>query len=213
MTNLLNRMRDAVLDDQYAHPTGLVGRWLGERMARQHLPEALWTLSLLDLEPQDRVLELGFGAGQAIALVAAQLTGGQVYGIDISQEMVRAARRRNAGAITAGRVVLRQGEVSDLPFANEQFDKVFSIQTFYFWSDPLRVLAEIARVLKPGGRLVITLSTGTTDSTPASGLERYQALLEEQILPAMRQSGWQIARIEEGPASRQFKTTAVIGVK
>jgi hypothetical protein len=44
-------------------------------------------------------------------------------------------------------------------------------------------------------------------------LERYQALLEEQILPAMRQSGWQTARIEEGPASRQFKTTAIIGVK
>ncbi len=183
MTNLLNRLRDAVLDDQYAHPTGLVGRWLGQRMARQHLPETLWTLSLLNLQPQDQVLELGFGAGQAIALVAAQLTSGQVYGIDLSQEMVRAARRRNAGAITAGRVVLRQGEVSDLPFADEQFHKVFSIQTFYFWSDP------------------------------APGLERYQALLEEQILPAMRQSGWQTARIEEGPASRQFKTTAIIGVK
>ncbi len=116
---------------------------LGERMVRQHIPETTWTISLLDIQPEDQVLELGFGAGRAIELVAAQASSGHVYGLDHSQEMVRAASRRNAQAIKAGHVTLYHGDLATLPFADNQFDKIFSIQTLYFWSDPSQTLAEI----------------------------------------------------------------------
>lgn len=210
---LINRARASLLDGQYGHPSGIVGRVLGEQMVRQHAPETHWTLSLLDLKPEDQILELGCGAGGAIELAAAQAANGRVCGVDISQEMIRAARRRNRRAIKAGRIALHHGDLMTLPCADKQFDKVFSIQTFYFWPDPLRALAEIFRVLKPGATLVITLSTGTTDTAEISGLERYQLLLEQQIIPGMRQLGFATASIKQGPASRQFKTTAVIGVK
>ena len=212
--NLLNRARASLLDGQHGHPRGLVGRLLGEQMVRQHIPETTWTLALLDFQPEDQILEIGFGAGRAIEIAAAQVTNGQVSGIDHSQEMVRAASRRNARAIKAGRVALQRGDVgTTLPFDDNRFDKIFSIQTFYFWSDPPRSLAEIFRVLKPGGMLVITLSTGTIDTTESTGLERYQQILEEQIIPGMKQCGFLRADIEQGPLSRQFKTTAVIGAK
>ncbi len=210
--NLMNRINDFLLTGQYSHPKGIVGRVLGEQMVRQHVPETAWTVSLLNIQPEDQILELGFGAGRAIELVAIQVPDGHVFGIDISQTMMHAARHRNARAIKSGRVTLRYGDLTTLPFADNQFDKVFSIQTLYFWPDPPHALAEIFRVLKPGGMLVVTLSTGTIDSTE-TGLEPYQFLLEDQIVPTMKQFGFTLASIEQGPTSRQFKTTAVIGVK
>jgi ubiquinone/menaquinone biosynthesis C-methylase UbiE len=211
--NLLTRIETSIFAGHYGHPTGIVGRILGEKMVRQHVPETTWTVFLLDIKPKDQVLELGFGAGRAIELVAAQASNGHVAGIDISQAMVHAASRRNARTVKAGRVALQQGDVATLPFADNQFDKVFSIQTFYFWSDPSRVLAEIFRVLKPGAMLVVTLSTGTIDTAEKTGLESYQHILEEQVVPAMKQLGFTTAYIEQGPASRQFKTAAFIGIK
>src|SRR5258706_30954 len=94
--NLLNRIRTPLLAGQHDHPRGIVGRLLGEQMVRQHMPETTWTISLLNLRPEDQILELGFGAGKAIELVAAQTTNGHGSGIDLSQDMVRAAIRRNA---------------------------------------------------------------------------------------------------------------------
>ncbi len=211
--NLLNRIGAPLLAGQHGHPRGIVGRLLGEQMVRQHITETTWTISLLNLRPEDQILELGFGAGKAIELVAAQTTHGHVSGIDLSQEMVRAASRRNARAIKAGQVALRHGDLATLPFAENQFDKIFSIQTLYFWPDPPHALAEIFRVLKPGGVLIVTLSTGKIDSTETTGLEHYQLILEEQVIPSMKQLGFTRANIKQGPTSRQFKTTAVIGVK
>jgi ubiquinone/menaquinone biosynthesis C-methylase UbiE len=181
--NLLNRIGAPLLAGQHGHPRGIVGRLLGEQMVRQHMPETTWTISLLNLRPEDQILELGFGAGKAIELVAAQITNGHVSGIDLSQEMVRAASRRNAQAIKAGQVALRLGDLTTLSFADNQFDKIFSIQTLYFWPDPPRALAEIFRVLKPGGVLIVTLSTGKIDPTETTGLEHYQLILEEQVIP------------------------------
>ena len=211
--NIINHIKASLLDGQHGHPKGIIGYMLGELMVRQHVIETEWTISLLKLQPEDDVLELGFGAGRAIELVAAQVSKGQVSGIDISQAMVRAANRRNARAIKAGRVTLHHGDLTNLSFPDNQFDKVFSIQTLYFWSNPTHVLSEIFRVLKPEGTLVITLSTGKIDANEVTGLEQYQQLLEEQIVPTMKEIGFTQAIIEQGPASRQFKTTAAIGVK
>ena len=94
--NLLNRIGAPLLAGQHGHPRGIVGRLLGEQMVRQHMTETTWTISLLNLRPEDQILELGFGAGRAIELVATQASNGHISGIDLSQEMVRAASRRNA---------------------------------------------------------------------------------------------------------------------
>ena len=211
--NMIHHIRASLLAGQHGHPRGIVGYILGEQMVRQHVPETAWTISLLNIQPQDQILELGFGAGRAIELVAAQASNGRVSGIDISQAMVHTASRRNARAIKSGHVTLRQGDLTNLPFPDNLFDKVFSIQTLYFWPDPRLALAEIFRVLKLGAMLVITLSTGTVDSVEVTGLEQYQLLLEAQIVPVMKQVGFTSVSIEQGPASRQFKTTAVIGMK
>src|SRR6187431_2673338 len=114
--NILTRFKTILLDGQYGHPSGITGRFLGEKMVREHVPETTWTLSLLDLKPEDAVLELGFGAGKAIERVAAQTYKGYVAGIDISPTMVRSASRRNSKAVKSGQVELHCGDLTSLPF-------------------------------------------------------------------------------------------------
>jgi ubiquinone/menaquinone biosynthesis C-methylase UbiE len=180
----LDRRIEAVVSRHYGCPAGVIGRVAGERMARQHEAEAAWTVSLLALTPTDRVLEIGCGAGHALELAAREVPSGQAVGIDLSLTMVRAARRRNAPAIRAGTIVVEQADVTRLPFGENQFDKLFSIHSIYFWPDRAGALAELRRVLRPGGMLALTLTTGKNGST-APGSDWFQSFLHDQLLPEM----------------------------
>ncbi|GHO46035.1 class I SAM-dependent methyltransferase [Ktedonospora formicarum] len=208
---------DAVLQKHYECPKGMMGRLAGEQMVRQHQPETFWTLHLLDVQPTDTVLEVGFGAGQAIKLAARHIDGGRIIGIDLSEEMVRTATRRNATSVKAGQVILSQGTITALPFEDQYFDKIMTIHTLYFWSQSQgssHALHELCRVLKPGGRVVITLSTGKMNEQ--GELEVWEPLhsaLEEQIMPILRQEGLREVHLEQGPLSRHYTSVAVIGEK
>lgn len=158
MLSMLRRLFYArVIDPQYRRPSGLLGHRIGADMARAHRPENMWTVDCLDPQPADHILELGFGPGVAVAALAERVTAGRIAGIDLSRTMVAAARRRSAAAVRAGRVDLRQGDVARLPFPDSSFDKVFGIHTLYFWPHPEAALREAGRVLRPGGRLVLTI--------------------------------------------------------
>lgn len=206
----IKRAFNTVLNKQYPCPQGVMGRVAGELMVHQHGKETAWTVAAADVQPADRVLEIGFGAGKAIEMLAEKTSRGSVAGIDRSATMVKRARARNRRAVRAGRVTLQQGDAAHLPFGEQQFDKVISIHTFYFWSEPAVILAEIFRVLKPGGMCIITFTTGKAEET---GLGHYQAIIEEQMLPGMRNIGFTEVSIKHGPIARQYKNVAVIGIK
>ncbi len=200
-------------DQQYHCPDGIIGWLAGERMVHQHRPETAWTLDLLEIQPTDVVLEVGFGAGRGIKLAAEKAWTGRVTGIDLSETMVRVATRRNVQAIKTGRVTVRQGNVAELPFEDQQFDKIMTIHTLYFWPEPLQAISELQRVLKTGGRLVMTISTGKISEQGEVESGPFQAVLEEQVLPAMQRNGFKVVRLERGPNSRQYTNVAVIGEK
>ncbi|MFD3166776.1 class I SAM-dependent methyltransferase [Herpetosiphon sp. NSE202] len=172
------------LDAQYRRPSGWLGRYIGHDMARDHQPENRWTLDVLHARPSDQILEIGFGPGVAIQALSTIVSTGQIIGVDFSPTMLRAARRRNAAAIRAGRVRLLGGEANNLPLVGERFDQAFSIHSIYFWPQASAALAEIWRVLRPGGRLVLTilprerwnsdnpdLPVGTPECRPYTGAE------------------------------------------
>jgi len=131
---------------------GFVIGWFKPRRNRQLLE---WTISVLDLQPTDRVLEIGSGSGRAIQLAAKSCTLGLVAGVDSDPVMVRRARKRNALHTTYGRVFIRGGTVSNLPYPDASFDKVFSINSVKTWANQLGDLKEVRRVLRPGGKLFI----------------------------------------------------------
>ncbi len=203
------KLQEIVFTGQHRCPKGPLGRIVGERMVVQHEPETRWTIAMLAIKPADTLLEIGFGAGKAIELAASQAIDGYVAGIDLSATMVRAAKRRNARAVKAGNVNLLQGNVASLPFADQQFDKVWSIHTLYFWWNSLASLREIYRVLKLNGVVMLTLSPGEVDSSDRT----IPLILQEQVMPRMKQVGFTSVTLEQGPTSRQFATVALLGKK
>jgi SAM-dependent methyltransferase len=140
---------------QSARPSGLLGRLIGRVMALETVTENEITLELLELQPDDRVLEVGFGHGATMARAAAAVSRGLVAGVDPSLDMCRMAARLNRRAMARGDIELRQAGVEALPYPSGTFDKVFNVHTLYFWPDLIQPFREIARVLKADGRLVV----------------------------------------------------------
>jgi len=143
----------------FAHPRGLVGTAVGWLMARKNRGINELAVAALDPAPDASLLEIGFGPGVAIELLAAVAPHASIHGIDISAAMVRQASRRNRRRVSAGAVRLRQGAAEALPYPEDSFDGVLATNSYHLWPDQPAALAEILRVLRPGGRLVLGLRT------------------------------------------------------
>ena len=117
-------------------------------MEQDHLPIVLPVLDRMGLSPEDNVLDVGCGAGWLARLLAEQLTEGRVVGVDISDEMIRRARRNNADLENAMFVV---GEAEEIPWDANFFNHAISVEAAYYWPDPAKALYEIHRVLCEGG--------------------------------------------------------------
>lgn len=142
---------------QFMRPRGFGGRLAGWEMALRssNRKRNVWAVSLLDVQPSDRVLEIGFGPGIAIRELSRQASNGLVVGIDHSDVMLRQATRRNSDAIRRGSVHLRLGSADDLPVFDEAFDKMLAVNNFGMWRDPPAVLARLREILRPAGVIAI----------------------------------------------------------
>jgi ubiquinone/menaquinone biosynthesis C-methylase UbiE len=143
----------SLLMRMFGRPQGALGRLGGIIMARTNYDCGAWIIELLEVRPNDRVLEVGFGSGVIIQQVAA--VAACVAGVDLSQEMVEQARARNAGAVLSRRVELRRGSVESLPYDRNTFDAALAINSFQVWQNAVAGLREIHRVMKPGGRVAL----------------------------------------------------------
>jgi ubiquinone/menaquinone biosynthesis C-methylase UbiE len=150
-----------------------------------------WVVSLLGIRPTDRVLEVGFGPGVAVAeLVRA--SAGHVYGADHSPVMLRQASRRNAAAIRAGRVTLVDAPVDQLPAALDgPFDAILAVNSLGFWPGPAERLADLRRRLVPGWRMAIAAQPRCPGAT--AGMARSAAGEIENLL---RSAGFTQLRTE-----------------
>ncbi len=132
----------------------------GEEMERHHLDITEKTIRRMELRPGERVLDLGCGAGWATRILA-RLVGegpqghGQVIGIDISDEMIRRAR---AASKDFENVMFVVGSAEKIPWEENFFDKVLSVESFYYYPDQDRALHELFRVMAPRGRLFILIN-------------------------------------------------------
>jgi ubiquinone/menaquinone biosynthesis C-methylase UbiE len=171
-------LKDRILLRIFGRPQGLAGRLGGIILARSNRQFAQEVIAFLDVAPAEEVLEVGFGPGVAIALLASKATDGRVAGIDVSKEMVEQATARNAAAIRAGAVDLRHGTVERMPFEDEAFDLALAINSMQAWPDADAGLREIRRVLRPGGRVALAFTprsgqprAGVTERLQAAGFE------------------------------------------
>lgn len=127
----------------------------GEEMEEHHLPVVEPALALMNLQPADRVLDVGCGAGWLARRIAAQVPQGRVVGIDVSDGMVRRAQRAN---VQFTHVTLLRGAVEQIPWEDGFFSQIISVESAYYWPEPARGLREIFRVTASGGAAWILIN-------------------------------------------------------
>jgi ubiquinone/menaquinone biosynthesis C-methylase UbiE len=149
-------------------PTGLWGRFIARVMAAETAEANAHLLSLLNPQPTDHLLEIGFGHGRTIERAAALVPHGFVAGVDLSEEMIRMATHHLRQLIREQRVDLQLGDSAHLRYPDGRFDRVYSLHTLYFWSDPQEHVREIYRVLKPGGCFMIGFSPRDDEKASAN---------------------------------------------
>jgi SAM-dependent methyltransferase len=175
------RALDRDVIGQAHRPRGAAGRVTAWEMAHRpsNRQRNRWVVSLLDVQPAGRVLEIGFGPGVAIAELA-RAGAGHVYGIDHSEVMLRQASRRNAAAIRAGRVTLLNASADQLPPHLGPFDVILAVNSLGFWPAPGERLAELRQRLAPGGRIAVVSQPrcpGATASTSRRAAGEIESLL------------------------------------
>ena len=204
-----------IVGAQSRKPSGLLGRLMGLLMNWRHRPLSKWTIRLMDIQPDDFVLDIGCGGGMAIKEIAKIATSGFVAGIDYSETMVQQALRYNSAAVGARRVAVKNGSISNLPFKDESFDKACAIESFNFWPDPIAGLKEVHRVLRPRG--LVAIATGWSKEMPDQ--QKYVAMAHKmrfslysgsQIVEMLTAAGFPEARFTVKAGKNWL---CVIGVK
>jgi SAM-dependent methyltransferase len=144
------------IGNQMQYPKGFFGKVLFAWMTPKTIAHARWTADLLEIQPEDKIIEIGFGNGANIKLLLQKAIRGSVTGAEISKTAIEMASKKNAKAISEGRVKLHLAQGNALPSENNVFDKACSVATAYVIEDPGAVFKEMFRVLKPKGRAAVT---------------------------------------------------------
>ena len=176
-------------------PDGDNGKEVLDGMRESHTAVTGWTLDLMQPSADDTILDIGCGGGRALKRLSPLVPDGKLYGVDYSETAVECTREENSADVESGKLTVLHGSVSALPFEDNTFDKIFSIESYYFWPDLANDLKEIRRVLKPGGKVFITADIHHRDDLPEK-VAYYVRLLNmtnltfEQFHDALTEAGF-----------------------
>ena len=136
-------------------PDGFGGRVMVSFMNRGHAAVSAWGFSHISPRKTDDVLDIGCGGGANLAVFLEKCSNGTVTGIDYSPVSVEMSKKLNRHAVSSGKCMILEGDVSALPFHEGMFDIVTAFETIYFWPDIENAFRQVLRVLKEGGIFLI----------------------------------------------------------
>lgn len=143
------------LINQSQKPSGLIGRVITKIWSFYFKKLSLWAIKQTTISDNYRILEIGYGGGSTIKNLLALNKNLEIHGIDISKESYRTAQRVHSDSIRKGSVQLKIGNVENMPYQNNYFDRIFAIQTHIFWKDIKKSFQEVYRVMSSNSTLII----------------------------------------------------------
>lgn len=195
--------RPTIIARQSGHPTGWLGALIARIMARETTFENQHSLNLLDLQRQDRLIDIGTGHGATLKTATKAIDDGLIVGVDPSAVMVRLARRKNRCSIKRGLVEVHCAQASSIPFPDAHFTKLMTVHTIYFWPDLAHQLVEIHRLAASGARFVMCFRP-QEDPTFAGKFPDsiYHIRPKDLVLDAIEDAGFTLTSVEDEETER-----------
>ena len=180
----------------FGNPQGEIGLALANSMSSRNTAVYEAAARRLGMKPGERLFEVGFGNGKLVPLLLTSAPELTYAGIDISETMVAEAEDFNRELVETGKAVFRLASVDSIPFADGSFDRALSVNTIYFWSDPVRSLTELRRVLRPDGVLLVAAGTPRTMAKLPPAQHGFRVYDDAQLLELHRQAGFGSVEVE-----------------
>ena len=142
---------------QFERPRGLIGRLIGRGMARRNGDFSAWVVGEVRKEcanEEMRIVELGPGPGIGLEEILRVFPRAQLWGVDLSAEMISQSRKRNLAAVRASRLTLLEGDTRFLSQV-APIDILVANHVLYFWHEPAAEVARLHQILRPGGLLAL----------------------------------------------------------
>ncbi|MDP5199301.1 class I SAM-dependent methyltransferase [Flavobacterium sp. DG2-3] len=143
---------------QLKHPSGEKGIEMGNMMNETNITMTKHSIQNLNILKENKILELGHGNAGHVEFLFEQAKDLKYYGLEMSDLMFQEARKINRNFVSQKQAFFSLYDGNKIPFEDETFDKVFTVNTIYFWQKPEDLLSEIYRVLKPNGNFCLTFA-------------------------------------------------------
>ena len=179
--------------NQTRKPEGALGKMMVNGMNSGHAKMADWGLSHLPVMSPSQIAELGCGGGRNAGELSKRFPKAEVIAVDYSEVSVAKAKEYNKEKIDSGKMIVQQGDVSNLKLPADSFELATAFETVYFWPGLEKCFAQVYRILKPGGYfMIVNESDGTDDASL-----KYEKIIDgmrcytvEQISSAMKAAGF-----------------------
>lgn len=182
---------------QLRQPSGEEGIKTADWMNKGNLYFNMDTLKVVNAQANDNILEIGMGNGFFVKDILNIHPSIHYTGCDFSKLMVEESIKINTGWIAKKQANFVEADAASLPFESNLFNKIFTINTIYFWENPNKVLSEILRVLQPNGKFIIGIR-------PKHQMEKYPftqygftLYSKENLSEILTQNGFKILEIIE----------------
>ena len=149
----------SLLAKQLGYPSGIFGRLVMKLLNKSNAEMNDLTFTKLNVQPGDFILEIGFGGGYLLDKIATSRIPSLIAAIDPKIDVIKMGNKKFKQQIAQKYIELKQASAESLPYDNRYFDKICTVNTIYFWSDPKLVLDECNRVLKLNGKIVISYNS------------------------------------------------------
>jgi ubiquinone/menaquinone biosynthesis C-methylase UbiE len=143
---------------QLKHPTGEKGIEMANMMHETNINMTRHSIQNLNISKENKILELGHGNAGHVEFLFEQAENLKYYGLEMSELMFQEARQINRNFVSQKQAFFSLYDGNAIPFEDELFDKIFTVNTIYFWQEPEKLLSEIYRVLKPNGNFCLTFA-------------------------------------------------------
>ncbi|MCQ2407877.1 MAG: class I SAM-dependent methyltransferase [Oscillospiraceae bacterium] len=191
------------IGSQFGNPRGLIGRICCIIMNVINKAMYKKTVALIDAGPNDKVMDIGYGNGYFLKYLYKK-TRSDLYGIDISADMLKRATKTNKEAWKQGKLHLQSGDCCALPYNDSTFIAISSINTVYFWSDTVKGLSEIFRVLKTGGSFYNVVYTKEFLDELAYTKKGFKKFDSKQLVELGKQAGFDHIQVKHIVKGKSF---------